>query len=84
MHCDGKLISAIIDTGSQLNMINHQVWKTQINRPVDLGHSILIEHGLYSKTHIVFKLHMKCYVLQMEQILNGHLNHLPGLIPGFP
>ncbi|KAG2738863.1 hypothetical protein P692DRAFT_201675030, partial [Suillus brevipes Sb2] len=35
MHCDGQAINAIIDTGSQLNIVNKHVWKTIINRPID-------------------------------------------------
>ena len=40
MYCDGEPISAIIDTGSQLNIVSRQVWKSQINRPIDVGRSI--------------------------------------------
>jgi hypothetical protein len=40
MYCDGKPISAIIDTGSQLNIVSRQVWKTQINHPIDVRRSI--------------------------------------------
>ncbi|KAG2055132.1 hypothetical protein BDR06DRAFT_826367, partial [Suillus hirtellus] len=36
MHCDGQAINAIIDTGSQLNIVNKHVWKTIINRPIDI------------------------------------------------
>lgn len=40
MHCDGQAINAIIDTGSQLNIVNKHVWKTIINRPIDIAKSI--------------------------------------------
>ncbi|KAG2743582.1 hypothetical protein P692DRAFT_20688469, partial [Suillus brevipes Sb2] len=40
MYCDGELISAIIDTGSQLNIVSRQVWKAQIIHPIDVGRSI--------------------------------------------
>jgi hypothetical protein len=36
MYCDGELISAIIDTGSQLNIVSRQVWKAQIIHPIDV------------------------------------------------
>ena len=37
MHCDDQPIQAIIDTGSQLNIVSRQAWKTLINRPMDIG-----------------------------------------------
>ncbi|KAG2058719.1 hypothetical protein BDR06DRAFT_833821, partial [Suillus hirtellus] len=36
MHCDSQVINAIIDTGLQLNIVNKHVWKTIINRPIDI------------------------------------------------
>jgi len=35
MECDGNPIQAIIDTGSQLNIVNEQVCKSLIRRPID-------------------------------------------------
>jgi hypothetical protein len=40
MHCDGQAINAIIDTGSQLNIVNKHIWKTIINRPIDIAKSV--------------------------------------------
>jgi hypothetical protein len=40
MRCDGQTINAIIDTGSQLNIVNKHIWKTIINRPIDIAKSI--------------------------------------------
>ncbi|KAG1773722.1 hypothetical protein EV702DRAFT_1200855 [Suillus placidus] len=40
MHCDGQAINAIIDTGSQLNIINKHIWKTIINRPIDIAKAV--------------------------------------------
>ncbi|KAG2741973.1 hypothetical protein P692DRAFT_20681097, partial [Suillus brevipes Sb2] len=40
MCCDGQTINAIIDTGSQLNIVNKHIWKTVINRPIDIAKSI--------------------------------------------
>ncbi|KAH7902945.1 hypothetical protein BJ138DRAFT_1199218, partial [Hygrophoropsis aurantiaca] len=40
MHCDEKPITAIIDTGSQLNIVNRNAWKTIINRPMDIAKSM--------------------------------------------
>lgn len=37
---DGNPITAIIDTGSQLNIANKRTWKTMINRPMDIARSI--------------------------------------------
>ncbi|KAG2112347.1 uncharacterized protein F5147DRAFT_526446, partial [Suillus discolor] len=30
----------LIDTGSQLNIVNKHVWKTIINRPIDIAKSV--------------------------------------------
>jgi len=40
MQCDGRTISAIIDTGSQLNIVSSYIWKTIINRPIDIAKSV--------------------------------------------
>ncbi|KIK32935.1 hypothetical protein CY34DRAFT_18704 [Suillus luteus UH-Slu-Lm8-n1] len=40
MHCNGQAINAIIDTGSQLNIVNKHIWKTIINRPIDVAKSV--------------------------------------------
>ncbi|KAG1723336.1 hypothetical protein EDB19DRAFT_1834640 [Suillus lakei] len=40
MHCDGQAINTIIDTGSQLNIVNKHIWKTIINRPIDIAKSV--------------------------------------------
>jgi hypothetical protein len=42
MHCDGQAINAIIDTGSQLNIVNKHIWKTMINQPIDIAKSVLM------------------------------------------
>jgi len=40
MECDGIPIEAIIDTGSQLNIVNERVCKSVIRRPIDSSASI--------------------------------------------
>ncbi|KAG2740686.1 hypothetical protein P692DRAFT_201653083, partial [Suillus brevipes Sb2] len=35
MCCDSQTINTIIDTSSQLNIVNKHIWKTIINRPID-------------------------------------------------
>ena len=40
MECDGTPISAIIDTGSQLNIASKRTWKGVIGRPMDIRRSI--------------------------------------------
>jgi hypothetical protein len=40
MHCDGQAINTIIDTGSQLNIVNKHIWKTIIHRPIDIAKSV--------------------------------------------
>jgi hypothetical protein len=42
MHCDGQVINAIIDTSSQLNIVNKHIWKTMINQPIDIAKSMLM------------------------------------------
>jgi hypothetical protein len=36
MECDGRPITAIIDTGSQLNVVSKDAWKNIICRPMDV------------------------------------------------
>ncbi|PCH39003.1 hypothetical protein WOLCODRAFT_86390, partial [Wolfiporia cocos MD-104 SS10] len=40
MECDGMPITAIIDTGSQLNIAHRRVWKSTLNRPMDITQSV--------------------------------------------
>ena len=40
LECDGEPIEAIIDTGSQLNIVKEKVWKSKIKRPVSHQDSI--------------------------------------------
>lgn len=40
MECDGKPLTAIIDTGSQLNIVSKPIWKTVINRPMDIAKTL--------------------------------------------
>jgi hypothetical protein len=40
MECDGNPIQAIIDTGSQLNIVNETVCKAKIRRPIDYSASL--------------------------------------------
>ena len=37
---DGNPVSAIIDTGSQLNIAHRKVWKSSLPRPVDMHYSV--------------------------------------------
>jgi hypothetical protein len=39
MECDGKPVTAIVDTGSQLNIVSKAIWKTIIKRPMDIAKS---------------------------------------------
>ena len=38
--CNGRPITAIVDTGSQLNIIHKQIWKDVVRRPRDLSCSV--------------------------------------------
>ena len=40
MECDGIPVVAIIDTGSQLNIVSKAIWKTVIKRPMDIAKSL--------------------------------------------
>ena len=40
MECDGVPITAIVDTGSQLNIISKAMWKSAIKRPMDIAKSL--------------------------------------------
>src|ERR1700683_1731765 len=40
MECNGNLIEAIIDTGSQLNIVSEKVCKSKIRRPIDCTASL--------------------------------------------
>jgi hypothetical protein len=40
MECDGNPIQAIIDTGSQLNIVSERICKSLIRRPIDYTTSI--------------------------------------------
>jgi hypothetical protein len=40
MECDGNPIEAIIDTGSQLNIVSEKICKSKIRRPIDYSASI--------------------------------------------
>ncbi|KZP29953.1 hypothetical protein FIBSPDRAFT_726795, partial [Athelia psychrophila] len=42
MECDGRPIRAIIDTGSELNIVSKHVCDTRIRRPVDLRQTMAI------------------------------------------
>ncbi|KAF7791234.1 hypothetical protein EIP86_002248 [Pleurotus ostreatoroseus] len=42
MECDGIPITAIVDTGSQLNIAHKQTWKSILSRPMDLTKSIVM------------------------------------------
>jgi hypothetical protein len=42
LHCRGKPISAIIDTGSQLNVVRKRVAETKIRLPVDISKEIVM------------------------------------------
>ncbi|EED80363.1 predicted protein [Postia placenta Mad-698-R] len=37
---DGRPIIAIVDTGSQLNIAHKRIWKTMLNRPMDIARSV--------------------------------------------
>ncbi|KAG0694103.1 hypothetical protein DFH29DRAFT_880939 [Suillus ampliporus] len=51
MHCDGQAINAIIDTGSQLNIVNKHIWKTIINRPIDIAKSVSMNDANAAKAN---------------------------------
>ncbi|KAF7794900.1 hypothetical protein EIP86_006043, partial [Pleurotus ostreatoroseus] len=40
MECDGIPITAIVDTGSQLNIAHKKTWKQILSRPMDLSKSV--------------------------------------------
>ena len=40
MECDGVPITAIVDTGSQLNIVSKAMWKSAIKRPMDIAKSL--------------------------------------------
>jgi C4-type Zn-finger protein len=40
MECDGIPVVAIIDTGSQLNIVSKTIWKSVIKRPMDIAKSL--------------------------------------------
>jgi len=40
MECDGNPITAIIDTGSQLNIVSRTIWKSAIKRPMDIAKTL--------------------------------------------
>ena len=40
MECDGTPITAIIDTGSQLNIVSKSSWKSVIKRPMDIAKTL--------------------------------------------
>jgi hypothetical protein len=40
MECDGVPITAIVDTGSQLNIVSKSVWKSAIKRPMDIAKTL--------------------------------------------
>jgi hypothetical protein len=40
LECDGNPIEAIIDTGSQLNIVNEKICKSKIRRPIDCTASL--------------------------------------------
>lgn len=42
MECDGNSIQGIIDTGSQLNIVNKKVCKSRIKRPIDYSATVSI------------------------------------------
>jgi hypothetical protein len=42
MECDGYPIQAIIDTGSQLNIVNEKVCKAKIRQPIDCSATLSI------------------------------------------
>jgi hypothetical protein len=40
MECDGIPVVAIIDTGSQLNIVSRNIWRNVIKRPMDIAKSL--------------------------------------------
>jgi hypothetical protein len=40
MECEGKPLVAIIDTGSQLNVVSKSAWKEAIRRPMDIAKTL--------------------------------------------
>ncbi|KZP25472.1 hypothetical protein FIBSPDRAFT_733821, partial [Athelia psychrophila] len=42
LECDGRPIIAIIDTGSELNIVSKRICDTKIRRPVDLQQTMAI------------------------------------------
>src|SRR6202451_748577 len=40
MECDGNSIQGIIDTGSQLNIVNEKICKSRIKRPIDYSATV--------------------------------------------
>ncbi|GJE97289.1 hypothetical protein PsYK624_135050 [Phanerochaete sordida] len=42
LEVDGNPITAIIDTGSQLNIVNRRVWQSTVGRPIDVTKQIIM------------------------------------------
>ena len=42
MECEGKPITAIIDTGSQLNIAHTDIWKSILQRPIDTQSTVIM------------------------------------------
>ncbi|KIP02205.1 hypothetical protein PHLGIDRAFT_79469, partial [Phlebiopsis gigantea 11061_1 CR5-6] len=59
LECFGESIVAIVDTGSQLNIVNHNIWKKRVARPMDItrkirGNFVSIDER-YDGTYLLFK-----------------------------
>ena len=49
MKCNGMPITAIVDTGSQLNVVHRAAWKGAIKRPMDITRQIKMGDAMAAK-----------------------------------
>jgi hypothetical protein len=52
MECDGAPIEAIIDTGSQLNIVSEAVCNSKIRRPIDRKNSVSMNDANRGEGHL--------------------------------
>ena len=52
MECDGKPITAIIDTGSQLNIAHSDIWKSILQRPIDTKDTVIMNDAGGGETRL--------------------------------
>ncbi|EED82415.1 predicted protein [Postia placenta Mad-698-R] len=59
MECDDRPVTAIIDTGSQLNIAHWRVWKSMLRRPMDVTCFVNMNdvNGGWDSTYLLFKDH---------------------------